>query len=304
MFASLAHYLTPQKSNNQRARLLQPAGLTIVIAFFLFTQSTLSLFQNLPFKGFILGYASNISADQVIDQINSQRTQAGLKPLTLSAQLTQAAIGKANHMFLQNYWAHFAPDGTSPWVFIKNAGYQYSVAGENLARDFDTTKPMISAWMNSPTHQDNVLNSKYQDTGIAVVNGSLNGVETTLVVQMFGVASTQTAAAPLIPTQAVASEVDQSSDRSKANALTPQPESATLSQSSGQENSTTLISPLNLTKAFATAIVIFLMIILIYDTLIARKRKTVRLAGKNIAHFSFFAMLLLIILTLTQGVIL
>ena len=53
-----------------------------------------------------------------------------------------------------------------------------------FARDFYDTESMLKAWMNSPTHRDNIINSKYQEIDIGVVNGVLNGVKTTLVVHI------------------------------------------------------------------------------------------------------------------------
>lgn len=40
--------------------------------------------------------------------------------------------------------------------------------------------------MNSPTHKENIINPKYKEIGIGVVNGTLGGIKTTLVVQHFG----------------------------------------------------------------------------------------------------------------------
>jgi hypothetical protein len=206
MRTTLQHLFTPHHTNNYRARILQPAGLTVIVALFVLSQSLVRLTElsGLLPTGYILGYASNITAQQTIEQTNSQRASQGLPPLQANAQLTQAAIAKANHMFANNYWAHVAPDGTTPWVFIKNSGYGYAVAGENLARDFDTTGSMLSAWMASPTHKDNIMHQKYAEIGVGVVNGTLEGVETTLVVQMFGQPSR--AAAQTSPT-AVKTEV-------------------------------------------------------------------------------------------------
>ncbi|NMB56617.1 hypothetical protein GYA19_01610, partial [Candidatus Beckwithbacteria bacterium] len=54
------------------------------------------------------------------------------------------------------------------------------------AKDFDNAKDLVAAWMNSPNHKANILNSNYQDIGIAVVMGDFKGEETILIVQMFG----------------------------------------------------------------------------------------------------------------------
>jgi hypothetical protein len=98
-------------------------------------------------------------------------------------------------MMLKNYWAHISPDGTTPWHFINDSGYAYSAAGENLAKDFNISSGVIAGWMGSPLNRDNVLNPTYQDVGYAVIDGSLVGSETTLVVAMYG-SPAQLAATP------------------------------------------------------------------------------------------------------------
>ena len=212
MLFTLRHLFTPHYSNDHRARILHPAGLSVLIALFVLTQSSLQLLRYVPVlpEGFVLGYASNITASQVVDLTNSERSKSGLESLSYNSVLSEAAAQKANHMFSYNYWAHISPDGSTPWEFIRSAGYSYSVAGENLARDFDSSSPMMEAWMNSPTHKENIVNQKYSEIGVAVVDGILQGVETTLVVQMFGTPSTPQIAAvnPTIPEQAAQAEVE------------------------------------------------------------------------------------------------
>ncbi len=158
--------------------------------------------------GSVLGYASNIGAPQVVDQTNSERRSSGLGQLTLNPLLSQAAYAKAQDMFSHQYWAHTSPSGTEPWDFIKSSGYKYRVAGENLARDFMSSSEVTAAWMASPTHKANIMNPKYSEIGVAVVDGILNGTETTLVVQMFGTpASAETT--PQVTDQAISiQEVD------------------------------------------------------------------------------------------------
>ncbi len=184
---TLAHLFHPRRSNNHRSRLLHNDALVIfcalIIGFAIFTTIIPTLN---PRMGYILGYATDISIQDVVAQTNAQRASVGLQPLTLNTTLSNAAAGKAQDMFTKQYWAHTSPDGVEPWAFISGAGYSYVAAGENLARDFLHTSDMLAAWMASPTHKANIVNAKYEEIGVAVVNGSLDGVETTLVVQMFG----------------------------------------------------------------------------------------------------------------------
>lgn len=314
MLSTIKHLFHPQESNNHRPRILHPAGLAVLVGILLLSQSSLELLKATHgIGGFVLGYASNIDAGQVVEQTNQQRSANGLPPLTVNAALNAAATAKASHMFANNYWAHFAPDGTSPWNFISNAGYNYSVAGENLARDFNDTSAVINAWMASPTHRANVVNNKYTEIGVAVVDGQLNGVETTLVVQMFGHRGTAVAAIPeesaqTAPAPAVVEETAPAPaviEESEPAAIVPaELTNSVLTATAEKPVNTDLISPLRITKAISSAVVLLLVSVLLYDAYHSSRKKTFRLAGKNWAHFSFLAVILIIIFTLTEGAIL
>jgi len=174
----------PHKENKFKARLLQHWAF---IGYISFLMVIFVLIQTVPirFPG-ILGYASDITIEDLLASTNVKRMENGVIELSLDPVLSAAAYNKAKDMFEDDYWAHVAPDGTEPWYFILNSGYDYLYAGENLAKDFNTSRGVVEAWMNSPSHRENLVSGRYTDIGFAVVDGVLNGYETTLVVQMFG----------------------------------------------------------------------------------------------------------------------
>lgn len=326
------HLFTPHHTNNHRPRILHPAGLVVLIAVFLIYQAWIQLFKfSLVASptGFILGFASDIFPDQVVAQTNRERSAANLASLSLNQKLNEAAAGKANHMFANNYWAHIAPDGTTPWVFMQNAGYRYTVAGENLARDFGDTGSMISAWMNSPTHRENIMNPKYTQIGVAVVNGILDGAETTLVVQMFGnptgdfpkttpLAAATTPAPTKAPTQApvaaapitpsVTPQVEPTLAPTAA-AIAQAPQLAALNPPTVNRETdpklaafeTILMSPLTLTKTVGFTVILLVATVLLYDEYHTHKHKIPRKVSKNWAHLALLAVALFLLVSMTQG---
>ncbi len=130
--------------------------------------------------------ASALSSQQLIELTNQQRLDAGFEELKNSSTLQKSANLKAAHMCKNHYWSHDAPDGSTPWTFIKIAGYDYVAAGENLAADFNTDAGVIKGWMNSPGHKANLLSSKYDDIGIAISTCNLTGTVTQVVVAHYG----------------------------------------------------------------------------------------------------------------------
>lgn len=158
------------------------------------------LFLNhvLPGKQAVLGYASDMSLQSLLDGTNAQRSANGEVTLSLNQQLDAAAQAKANDMAARDYWSHNTPDGQTPWTFVSAAGYNYSSVGENLAYGFATASDTITGWMNSPGHRANILNAGYRDVGFGFVNianyqGS--GPET-LVVAMYGTPAVTASATP------------------------------------------------------------------------------------------------------------
>ncbi|NCN87702.1 MAG: hypothetical protein GW941_02285 [Candidatus Pacebacteria bacterium] len=316
----LNHLFHPQRSNNHRPRILhsKPLGYLSLIAlgFFGLLNGALSQSNSL---GYVLGYASSITPAQVVELTNAERANAGLPPLTLNSKLTNAALSKGQDMFNDQYWAHVAPDGKQPWGFISDNGYSYRVAGENLARDFSNSSDMMSAWMRSPTHKANIVNTRYQEIGIAVIDGVLGGHETTLVVQMFGSPQENIAVVPensaqsqpierVIPVADIIEDSDEQSDKTAiADASLPEQkfssfvveadqllfiEPAVLSGALVPQGSflvPPLFSALQLTKAFFLALIIMIVLTLVYDAFIIGHRSTSRMVGKNLAHIIFLA---------------
>lgn len=143
----------------------------------------------------VLGTSSDYSPDTLLSSTNQQRSAVNEPSLTIDPQLTAAAQAKAEDMAARDYWAHDTPDGKSPWTFITGAGYNYQLAGENLAYGFTGAEETVGGWMNSPGHRANILNAGYQNVGFGVVtvpNYQGKG-EQTIVVAEYGKPSTSVA---------------------------------------------------------------------------------------------------------------
>lgn len=130
--------------------------------------------------------ASDLTPSSVLKLINEERLARELAPLKENAILTQAAEAKAKDMLKNGYFSHNSPKGENPWYWLKQSGYSYQYAGENLAINYESAESQHSAWMKSATHQANIVNTKYQETGIAIVSGKMKGESATITVQFFG----------------------------------------------------------------------------------------------------------------------
>jgi len=188
MRAKVQHHakriLVPHKGNAYRPHLIRVHGLIAVLIVAILAQAVYSIASTGNFQ--VLGRTSNIQTAELLSDTNKERQAQSLGALKINDQLSQAAFLKAQDMFKNNYWAHTSPSGVEPWKWFGDSGYNYSVAGENLAKNYPTSDATVEAWMNSPSHRENILNGNYVDVGFAVVDGTLDGRATTLVVAFYG----------------------------------------------------------------------------------------------------------------------
>lgn len=291
VFTLARHLFLPHHTNNHRPKVLHIDALFFyILAFVVFQAGLKTLPAQMPN---VLGYATDIHVEKLLAAVNDKRQAAGLGLLRLDPQLSEAAARKAADMFAKNYWSHNSPAGSTPWEFITQSGYAYTVAGENLAKNFSDSQGVVNAWMGSPTHRDNILKASYRDVGFAVVNGILNGEETTLVVQMFGSRAAPVAQLPQAPTvvtqQAARTEAEQK--------FMP---SAVASAYSGVS-----IKPLidigRLNHSVVYGFIGILLGVLAVDAWITSRRRVVRVAGHNVAHILFFVALLIFASAIPRG---
>lgn len=258
----------------------------------------------------VLGTFADISNQQLLLLTNQKREENGLGDLTMNDNLSAAAANKAADMFSKDYWAHNAPDGITPWVFIKGAGYNYIYAGENLARGFNTAPDVINAWMSSPGHRKNMLSSNYQNVGFAVSTGKLSGEDTVLVVEMFG---STTYAPPIVAKTEEKPAVALVASGSSATVAKTDTETLGVQKMDSYKSkivaATSLpqIKPLinseTLSLVSIRLIMFMFMFAFILDMIIVERKKVVRFVGHNLDHMFLFSLVLLLIIVLAKGVV-
>ena len=286
----------PQKSNRYRSQLLHPESLmmlSIVLVAIFALVNAVRFFPSIADR--VLGFASNINVQDVLQDTNQERAKLGLEPLVLNQELNQAALAKAQDMFNQQYWSHVSPDGKEPWDFIKGSGYVYKYAGENLARDFDNSEEMVVAWMNSPTHRENIVNPNFTQMGLAVVNGKLKGFNTTLVVQMFAAPGSVKMKTLGDGTEFHLPKAAEEVDKTKLS------EEIDLVAGEANVNTEIVISPLHLTKTFFLIIIALIVMTLSYDAFVSNNRRYQRIVGQNFAHIMLFVSVAFLLILFKGG---
>lgn len=105
---------------------------------------------------------------EVLRLVNVERKKVGLKALTTSSTFSNVARKKSEDMAVKGYFSHTSPTYGSPFDMMKTFNITYRAAGENIAMGQTSAESVMKAWMNSPGHKANILNSNYGKIGIGM----------------------------------------------------------------------------------------------------------------------------------------
>ncbi len=187
------YFLFQGKINNffvKNAGLLKPEEAIFKTFNDLLTETEKNIFTPPPLKAENDSEQSILIKSEVIKWTNIQRQKNNLVPLRENFKLDLSADNKVKDMFINQYFEHKSPLGAGVDYLVQWAGYEYLVVGENLAMgNFENSEKLVEAWMESPGHRENILNTKYQEIGAAVLQGIYQGKKVWMAVQHFGLPS-------------------------------------------------------------------------------------------------------------------
>jgi uncharacterized protein YkwD len=111
--------------------------------------------------------------------INAERAADGIRPVQPNGDLRQAALSHSSEMVSHGYFEHTSPAGVTFVNRIEETGYTHGVrswvVGENLVWGtglLSTPQALVTAWMNSPPHRENLLRARFREIGLAAVVGT------------------------------------------------------------------------------------------------------------------------------------
>lgn len=111
--------------------------------------------------------AVNTSYEQmVVELVNVERQKNGLPALYLDSNISDVARTKSQDMAVNNYFAHYSPTYGMASDMLLKFGITWSAWGENIASGQDTPQVVVSEWMNSPSHRDNILSPNFTFIGV------------------------------------------------------------------------------------------------------------------------------------------
>ena len=102
----------------------------------------------------------------IFDLVNKYRKENDLNELTYSNTLEAFACVRAKEA--SEKWAHTRPDGRDYSTIFIEYDYDGTFVGENLANGSNDPETIFQAWLDSPSHKENIVHPRFNQIGIAI----------------------------------------------------------------------------------------------------------------------------------------
>lgn len=119
---------------------------------------------------------------QMLELINKERQNHGLKPLQWHSKLADLAKLKSEDIIKNNYFSHTSPTYGSFYQMVQQGGVSFRQVGENLAKAKDVQKAHVLL-MASEGHRNNILNPSFTHIGLGISKEQYGIVVTQLFIQ-------------------------------------------------------------------------------------------------------------------------
>ena len=140
-----------------------------------------------PLLGNTTPDGTDLNQTQIIYWTNIERVNTTLPALSENTTLDSIAMARVNDMFEKEYFEHVSPTGDNVSKMSDRFDYQYIYIGENIAMgNFGSSRDLLNAWMASPGHRENILNTNYTEIGVAAKEARYNGDLVWISAQVFG----------------------------------------------------------------------------------------------------------------------
>jgi uncharacterized protein YkwD len=168
-----------------------------VLASVIFISASALMPKSIDVLGTTAVNASNASAEAapmaaefddyentIAAMINNYRAENGINAIAADGLLNEVADIRSQDLLNRNYFSHYTPEGTNVFDVMRANGVSFRYAGENLAQSAPasagTPEGFLNAWINSPTHRDNILRAQYTKIGVSMVEIDSRRVVTTV----------------------------------------------------------------------------------------------------------------------------
>ena len=214
-------FFIPHHGNDHHPHLLHTKRAVFYSAFFILVKFIAVGFAAvIPMQAFLAPDVLAEQRAQLIAMVENLRQSQNANQLGLNAQLDKSAYNKVDDMLEYSYFSHVSPNGYNLAYFLNQANYEYTVAGENLAMGFSSADEVMQAWMKSPLHYRNLIDTDFKEIGIGITSGLYKDKDTVFIAQHFGAPIVSETA--LINTQPISEDQLARADLSENKPVTEQ----------------------------------------------------------------------------------
>ena len=183
----LKDFFVPHVGNNYHPHFLHTKRAVFYSSFFVFIKILVAgSVLMLPLQAFLTPDILAQQERELNSLISEFRENNDLVQLQNNQHLIQSSQLRSEDMLANNYFSHEGPNNHDFAYFLKQADYSYKTAGENLAMGFSNAKSVMQAWINSPLHYQNLIDSGFKETGISIAEGMYNNRSTIFITHHFG----------------------------------------------------------------------------------------------------------------------
>jgi hypothetical protein len=138
-------------------------------------------------RSHVLG-ADTFNPQDVVNEVNRERKNAGSPPLRTNPLLMQAAKLRAETIMRNQNFSHYDPvDNLILATVLPKVGYHFTYATKNIGMGGNSGVDFVYGFMHSTTHRQNLLNPALIDTGAGLATGPYGNYYVNVVVQLFAV---------------------------------------------------------------------------------------------------------------------
>ncbi|NIO03852.1 MAG: CAP domain-containing protein [Proteobacteria bacterium] len=101
-----------------------------------------------------------------------QKRFLAVKPVRWNPDLARVALNHSMDMANHDFLSHKGSNGSSVEKRVREAGYAWRSVGENISGGRETSEQVVSAWLNSVDHCDNIMNPSFTEIGVACFRNS------------------------------------------------------------------------------------------------------------------------------------
>src|SRR3989344_2382272 len=125
MLKRLRHFLLPHEGNDHHPHIFRPKTVAATLGIIIASEM---LFLVLAFASpQYLNFLASILPNVLVDLTNEARAESSVGALAINPVLVQAAEAKAHDMATKGYFAHISPEGVTPWYWLQQEGYEYTI---------------------------------------------------------------------------------------------------------------------------------------------------------------------------------